>query len=242
MATGKTLVHSFTRFNMENILFKCKFCGKEFDRKRIGGHTAGCKLNPNYQKNRNGNSNVIKAINEQNAIKSLKECPFCNKSWITNKTGFSYHINHCKENPNKKALYWEGKCHSEESKKKISDGMKNAHEEGRAYVWKHRMTEPTRPEQFMIDVLKNELNMENGKDYLREVPYNGFFLDFCWIDKKIVIEMDGEQHQRFQEQIEKDKRKDALLKADGYKELRIPWQECFQNPKEWIEKVKNLFK
>lgn len=35
---------------MDNILFKCKFCGKEFDRKGIGGHTAGCKLNPNYKK------------------------------------------------------------------------------------------------------------------------------------------------------------------------------------------------
>lgn len=32
-------------------------------------------------------------------------------------------------------------------------------------------------------------------------------MDFCWIDKKVVIEMDGEQHQRFQEQIEKDKKK-----------------------------------
>lgn len=223
---------------MESIIeYKCE-CGKVFNRKEsLGGHKSHCILNPNYEQNKQINFEVLSKRNKEKFC-----CPFCKKEWETQKRSFSFHLNRCKENPNRKQHNWEGVKHSEESKKKISESMKKAHQEGRAYVWEHRMTEPSRPEQFLIDVLKNELNMDCGKDYLREVPYNGFFLDFCWIDKKVVIEMDGGQHQRFQEQIEKDKRKDALLKADGYKELRIPWQECFHNPKDWIAKVRELLK
>ena len=133
-----------------------------------------------------------------------------------------------------------GKHHSDESKKRISDSMKTAHAEDRAYTWSHRTTEPSYPEQFLIKVLKNEFNLECGVDYFREVPFHGYFLDFCFTERKIVIEMDGEQHTRFSDQVERDKRKDALLKDEGYTELRIPWKDCFNNPKEWIGKVANL--
>ena len=67
-----------------------------------------------------------------------------------------------------------GKTHSEETKQKISESMKRAYSEGHAYVWEHRTTKPTAPEKFLIGVLKNELNMECGKDYTREFPYKGF--------------------------------------------------------------------
>lgn len=133
-----------------------------------------------------------------------------------------------------------GKTHSEETKQKISESMKRAHSEGRAYVWEHRTTKPTAPEKFLIGVLKNELNMECGKDYTREFPYKGFFLDFCWVDKKLVIEMDGSQHERYPEQIERDIRKDKMLQEDGYLELRIPWKDCCNNKKEYVKKIKDF--
>lgn len=102
---------------------------------------------------------------------------FVKKFGIPTQLGFITHKNKCSQNPEKIENKWTGRKHTEESKKKISESMKKAHAEGRSYIWKHRMTEPSRPEQFLIDVLKNELNMECGTDYLREVPYNGFLLD-----------------------------------------------------------------
>ncbi len=229
---------------MENIeIYKCE-CGKEFSKKcSLSAHKTHCKLNPNYEKNKEKFSKRMSEINKKKEYKKeFFTCPFCKKEWETTNWGFSYHKKYCNENPNKDKLFWKEHKHTEEEKKKISESMKKAHKEGRAYIWKHRVTEPSYPEKFLMEVLKNELNMENGKDYLREMPFNGFFLDFCWPEKKVVIEMDGEQHQRFQEQIERDKRKDDLLEKAGYRELRIPWQDCFHNPKKWIKKIKSLFK
>lgn len=46
----------------------------------------------------------------------------------------------------------------------------------------------------------------------------------------------------FKNRLKRIRKKDALLKADGYKELRIPWREYFHNPKDWIAKVKGIIK
>lgn len=214
-------------------------CGRTFEKgQSLYAHRSWCSLYKSTSKRKGPIGGAIKGTQ----LKKDWVCPFCNELKNTTSSGFSHHKMWCKKNPERIQSSFLNKKHTEEQKRKISESMKKAHKEGRAHVWTHRVTEPTRPEQFLIDVLKNELNMECGKDYIRELPYNGFFLDFCWVDRKIVIEMNGEQHQTLQEQIERDKRKDALLKADGYTELRIPWKDCFHNPKEWILKVKDLLK
>ena len=50
--------------------------------------------------------------------------------------------------------------------------------------------------------------------------------------------MDGRLHKISEYQIDCDKRKDALLKEEGYDELRIDWEYCFNNPKEVIKQIK----
>jgi len=198
----------------------CKLCGKK------------CK-NENSLKN-----HEIRC--PKNSKRASKNCGG-RKKGKTYKQKNSNYILKCRENkivpditPYKS---WQGKKHTNEQKNKISESMKIAHAEGRAYHWKRRVSEPSRPEKFLIEVLKNEFQMKENKDYEREVYYHGFFLDFVWKEKKLVIEMDGEQHQTSQVQIERDKRKDALLKAEGFKELRIPWKDCFNNPKDYILKI-----
>lgn len=57
---------------------------------------------------------------------------------------------------------------------------------------------------------------------------------------KKVIEMDGSQHKRSEYQKDCDKRKDALLKQEGYDELRLDWDECYSNSKDVIQRVKNF--
>jgi very-short-patch-repair endonuclease len=129
-----------------------------------------------------------------------------------------------------------------EVREKISASMKKAHAEGRAWnIGKSRWNnEHSYPEKWLINVLKNEFGLEENKDYQTEFSFHRFSLDFAWPDRKICIEIDGEQHQRFQEQKQRDIEKDKLLKEEGWKELRKSWQDIFNNPKSFIEEVRNI--
>ena len=86
-------------------------------------------------------------------------------------------------------------------------------------------------------LLKNEFGYLENKDYEREIKFYSFSLDFVFPGKK-VIEIDGSQHKRSEYQKDCDRRKDEKLKQDGWKELRIDWDECFKNPKESLQSVK----
>lgn len=44
---------------------KCKYCGKELERSKIGGHTFACEKNPNYKKNINRSSIQFKNYNQK---------------------------------------------------------------------------------------------------------------------------------------------------------------------------------
>lgn len=149
----------------------------------------------------------------------------------------------CSELTKKKMAFATSKRRAtEETKKKISASMKKAHEEGRAHNigecrWNN---EPSYPEQWFMRVLKNEFGLEKDKDYKMEFSFHKYSLDFAWPDKKICIEIDGEQHQRFQEQKQRDIEKDKLLREEGWFELRKSWKEIFNSPKSFINEVKNL--
>ncbi len=128
---------------------------------------------------------------------------------------------------------------SEEHKSKVSKGMKKAHKEGRAWnIGKSRWNnEPSYPEKFFKRVIDNEFE---DKDVTQEYSVGIFSIDFAWVDKKIAIEIDGDQHQRHQEVIERDKRKNKKLEDEGWKLLRIVWKDMYKNTKKWI-KISNDF-
>jgi very-short-patch-repair endonuclease len=60
-------------------------------------------------------------------------------------------------------------------------------------------------------VIENEFE---DKLYTREYPFFKYSLDFAWIEKKLCIEIDGEQHQRFQEYKDRDNEKDKQHEDD----------------------------
>ena len=111
--------------------------------------------------------------------------------------------------------------------------MKKAHAERRAWnIGKSRWNnEPSYPEQFFMKVIENEFV---DKNYINEHPIGIYSADFCWPHLKKIIEIDGDQHQRFEEYIERDKRKDEFLNEAGYEVLRVVWKDMFNNPKEMI--------
>lgn len=65
----------------------CERCGKEHDGTYGSGRFC-CESCAQRRKNP--------------GRQTLKEytCPFCNRVWVTNKSGFTYHINRCLKNPN----------------------------------------------------------------------------------------------------------------------------------------------
>ena len=115
--------------------------------------------------------------------------------------------------------------------------LKKAHDEGRGHTWIHRPDNPSYAEQWLYGFLD-----ARNVQYKKEVPFKGFFLDVLVGNDK-VIEIDGEQHyslEKFPEIIERDQRRDKLLKENGYKELRLRWS-LVQSDKENQVKILESF-
>lgn len=168
------------------------------------------------------------------------KCSFCNREF-SRKESKTFHEKYCKENPNKQIC--KGHAINDETRKKISDGMKKAHSEGRAHNigecrWNNELSFP---EKWFKEMLSNELNQEEGRDYIREFPFYRFSLDFAWPTKKFCIEVDGEQHQRDPLQKERDSEKDKLLFQDNWIEIRIDWKKICNNTKTFIQILKDCF-
>lgn len=124
-------------------------------------------------------------------------------------------------------------------KQKISASMKLAHKEGRAWnIGKSRWNnQPSWPEQFFMQVIENEFE---DKNYVREYPVGLYSLDFSWPHKKLCIEIDGDQHERFNEYKERDIKKDDFLITNGWKILRIRWRDMFSDTKKYIKIAKEF--
>lgn len=204
----------------------CKFCSSiRKNNNSLKSHEIRCNKNPDrlitpfldpeFQKTKNGNiSNMY--------IKAKKY-------------GYEYTIS--EETREKLRKSSKDNTHSEYTRKKISESMKKAHSEGRAWnIGKSRWNnEPSYPEKFFANVIANEFI---DKSYQTEFPIGIYSADFCWVHLKKVIEIDGEQHYRSKENIDRDLRKNQYLADQGFKILRIRWKDMFHNTK---EKIKECF-
>lgn len=188
------------------------------------------------------------------AIKS-KNIKGCKEAYQSGKKGYTYNQNSAwnkgktKDTDVRVKAYAEkasktlkgrpGRPHSSESLEKIRSSMKKAHAEGRAHNIGHSRwnNEPSWPEKWFMKVIENEFK---DRDYKREHPFSKYSLDFVWLHKKKVIEIDGEQHDRFPEQKARDIAKDALLVQHGYEVLRLRWKDICENTKEYVQQMKEF--
>lgn len=88
-----------------------------------------------------------------------------------------------------------------------------------------------------MKVIENEFF---DKNYIREYPFKKYSLDFAWVHKKKAIEIDGEQHERFEEYKNRDKEKDKLLKENEWEVIRIKWKDMIKESKHWIKIAKEF--
>ena len=117
-----------------------------------------------------------------------------------------------------------GKQHADEEKKNLSEKRKQflmKNPDKVPYLLNHHSKGDSYPEKYFKEVFDNE-KIEYKQNYYQI----GYFLDFAWPDKKIYLEIDGEQHYVDKRIVEHDKVRTENLKNEGWQCIeRIRWSE-----------------
>lgn len=82
----------------------------------------------------------------------------------------------------------------------------------------------TEPEQKLWYYLRAR-RLENLK-FRRQYPLGRYIVDFICVEKRIIIELDGGQHQ---ENVAYDQKRDSWLRSEGYEVLRFWNNELIEN-------------
>jgi very-short-patch-repair endonuclease len=210
---------------------ECSFCKSvKYGENSLKQHEARCKENPN--RTLKGGFIAYNEKRKETGIKGENQFTKAERLGIEKPLILE-------ETRKKMGLGNRGKKITAQSREKLIVSMKLAHKEGRAWnIGKSRWNnEPSYPEKFFMKVIENEFE---DKNYSREFPVGNFSIDFAWIDKKIAIEIDGDQHQRFQEIKERDKRKNKVLTEKGWRILRISWKDLYNESKKYISLAKEF--
>lgn len=227
--------------------FKCDFCLKVYDNKNRNGksnlekHIKYCMFNPNrikykcnqcgieYDKSHSlvGHKRACGKIFDKKKKTINTVCKFCGFE-ESNYNKLGQHVSRCKLNPNyaindinfrKGGL---GRVVSDSTKKKISESrikyLKDNPDKV-PYLLNHSSSE-SYPEKYFSELFEKE-NL-NIKRYLQIGLYE---LDFYILDKKIDIEIDGEQHYTDKKIVESDIRRTKFLTDNGWKIFRIRWAD-----------------
>lgn len=222
-------------------MYTCEICKKTFNTHRsYAGHCSSHNRGESYINKRQTKKSKER---KENSVR-LKLCKYCNESFDSGyKLGA--HTIHCTLNPKieeinkKRSISNIGKSLKESHKNAISKSMKIAHEENRAWnIGKSRWNnKPSYPEEFFMKVIETEFSDRN---YIREFSIGKYSIDFAWPHKKMAIEIDGEQHTRYEDYRLRDIRKDEFIISEGWKILRVKWKDMFHDTKKWIQISKDF--
>ena len=73
-----------------------------------------------------------------------------------------------------------------------------------------------------------------GFKFRRQHPIGPYIVDFVCLQNRLIIEMDGTQHE---EQKEKDMKRDEWLTKEGFRVLRFQNHEFFEYPEKTLKKI-----
>lgn len=212
-------------------MIKCEFCNKKYNSKRdrdslrnLNKHIKHCLLNPN---------------------KVNYKCKYCEYE-DDNYYRLGSHVIDCISNPKyyeiKLSKIENGKIsrpHSQETKDKLSHIRKKyllENPDKVPYLLNHSSKE-SYPEKYFTELFEKE-NINVVKHYRIGL----YQLDFCILDKKIDIEIDGNQHYTDPKIVESDIKRTYYLESNGWDVIRINWSEyskmSFDDRSIYIDNIK----
>ncbi len=201
------------------MVYKCEFCDKVY--KSV------------YEKNNIINLNKHKLYCNSNPNRILYECKYCGKG---EKSGviLGAHVSNCLENPNYEEIKKsqrekgrDGRPHSEKTKKKISEKrIKYLLDNPDKVPYKvNHSSRESYPEKYFTELfIKENISVE------KKFRIGLYELDFCILEKKIDIEIDGCQHYVDKKIVDSDIRRTSFLEKNGWIVLRIRWSEYKKLP------------
>jgi very-short-patch-repair endonuclease len=80
---------------------------------------------------------------------------------------------------------------------------------------------------------------QEGRHFRRQVPIAGFITDFACYKCRLVIELDGGQHNT-SEGLVRDRERTRLLEAEGFRVLRFWNADVFQNMEGTVDKIRHM--
>lgn len=207
-----------------NNICHCKYCNKEYSQKGIYCHELYCKMNPNRQicKGNNGATKGYTAWNKD--LTKYTDSRVLQQS-INQKE--KYKINGFKSHKQTK-----------ETRLKISNSIKKYHEQyGNPGFCGIANNKISYPEQYFLNIFQQE-----NIPLLHHLQVGPYELDFYNSELKKYIEIDGEQHYRFEENIIHDKKRDEYFSSIGWTGMRIRWsvykKMSYEEQTQLIQKIK----
>ena len=83
-----------------------------------------------------------------------------------------------------------------------------------------------------------ELKSE-GTRFRKQAPIGPYIVDFAWLSGRVVVELDGDNHET-ERQLRYDANRDAFLRERGFSVLRFSNWEAIDAPEWVIGKVKEV--
>lgn len=139
-----------------------------------------------------------------------------------------------KESRKKIGIASKNRPKSEETKKKLSEARIKFLRENPDKV-PYKMNHYSKGRSYAEEYWKTVLDSYD-MDYVEQYQFSSYSFDFAFPDKKIDLEIDGDQHYLDERIVASDKRRNAYVAEHGWKTIRVKWSD-FQkltNKREYI--------
>lgn len=102
---------------------------------------------------------------------------------------------------------------------------------------KQNRKEPTEAERLLWEAIRNR---KTGSKFRRQHPVGRYIVDFVCLEKKLIIEVDGEYHHSTEQKALDEAREFELEQKHLFKVLRFTNQEVLINITATIEIIRNM--
>lgn len=211
----------------ENGLYKCPYCGKEYNKKGIATHIwrnhteEGKKHDPNKCYKNGTKHSWCKGLTKETDERIRKTRETFNKRIKNGEIKYAF----------------EGRKHTQETKEKIRQARFNylSKKLGKTGWEKSQKKEMTYLEEKFYNEVILTYNLLDKYDISYNFPIYPYFLDFALININLSVELDGACHFKNGEQrYEHDIQRDNYLLEKGWKTFRIAYDD------DWNDKVNEL--